>query len=353
MRKDAIAVIGRMATGTVLLDGQTVKTNTLCQELRTRYPDRDFVFVDMYQYKRRAIPILLGTMKAFFRCEHIFVLLSKNGRRFFFPLLMGLNRIFRRRMYHDVIGGALPEEAAKSRSLRRQLNRFQVNWVEFSQMAEDLRKAGVTNAEVLPNFKRLQILQPDELTRDHQEPYVFSMFSRVTRDKGMTAAAQAVSEVNERLGRTAAVVHIYGPVEEDYRQEFEQILKTRSNCVRYLGCIPQDQSVEVLRRSFMLLFPSVYRGEGMPGTIIDAFSAGLPVIATNWHFNGELVHSGETGYCYDWQCPQLLAEHMLHAVTHPEEVDAMRQSCLTEVKKYAPDTVMEQIVQKMNEGAQA
>ena len=57
MRKDAIAVIGRMATGTVLLDGQTVKTNTLRQELRTRYPDRDFVFVDMYQYKRRAIPV--------------------------------------------------------------------------------------------------------------------------------------------------------------------------------------------------------------------------------------------------------------------------------------------------------
>jgi hypothetical protein len=44
---------------------------------------------------------------------------------------------------------------------------------------------------------------------------------------------------------------------------------------------------------------------------------------------------------------------MLHAVTHPEEVDAMRQACLTEVKKYAPDTVMEQIEQKMNEGAKA
>lgn len=353
MGKDAIAVIGRMAIGTILLDGQTVKTNTLCQELRVRYPDREFVFVDVYQYKKRIIPILLGTLKAFFRCEHIFVLLSRNGRRFFFPLLTGLNRIFRRRMYHNVIGGALPGEAAKSKSLRRQLNRFQVNWVEFSQMADELRKAGVTNAEVLPNFKRLQILQPEEQNREHREPYVFSMFSRVMRDKGMTAAAQAVCEVNKRLGRIAAVVHIYGPVEEDYREEFDLVLQTHSDCVRYLGCIPQDQSVEALRCSFMLLFPSVYRGEGMPGTIIDAFSAGLPVIATNWHFNGELVRNGETGYCYDWQCPHLLTEHILHAVTHPEEVDAMRQACLTEAKKYAPDTVMKQIEQKMNEEAGA
>ena len=351
MGKDAIAVIGRMALGTTLLDGQTVKTNTLCEELRVRYPQREFVYVDMYQYKKRALPILLGTLKAFIRCRHIFVLLSRNGRRFFFPLLTGLNRIFRRRLYHDVIGGALPGEAAKSKSLQRQLNRFDVNWVEFSRMADELRDAGVTNAEVLPNFKRLQILKPEDLTAYRQEPFVFSMFSRVTREKGMTAAAEAVSHVNQTLGRVAAIVNIYGPVEESYQEEFDRILKDHADCVRYLGCIPQDQSVAALRSSFMLLFPSVYPGEGMPGTIIDAFSAGLPVIATDWHFNGELVKTGETGYCYDWQQPQLLAEHILHAVTHPEQVDAMRPVCLKEAEKYSPDTVMDLICKKMNEGA--
>lgn len=351
MGKDAIAVIGRMALGTTLLDGQTVKTNTLCEELRVRFPHREFVYVDMYRYKKRAIPILLQTLKAFIRCEHIFVLLSRNGRRFFFPLLTGLNRIFHRRLYHDVIGGALPGEAANSKSLQRQLNRFEVNWVEFAQMKEQLLELGVTNAEVLPNFKRLQILQPEDLTAEYSEPFVFSMFSRVTREKGMTAAAEAVSQVNRTLGRTAATVHIYGPVEEGYREEFERILHTHDGCVRYMGCIPQDQSVNALRSSFMLLFPSVYPGEGMPGTIIDAFSAGLPVIATDWHFNGELVQTGKTGYCYPWQQPEQLVEYILQAVTHPEQVDAMRQNCLDEARKYAPDTVMEQILQKMNEGA--
>ena len=353
MGKNGIAVVGRMAPDAQLLDGQTVKTNILCEELRRRFPDREFVLVDTYQYSKHVFPILMSTCKAFFRCSHIFVLLSRNGRRFFFPLLTGLNRIFHRRMYHDVIGGALPGEAAKSKALCRQLNRFEVNWVEFSQMKDQLRELGITNAEVLPNFKRLQILKQEELPQHTEEPFVFSMFSRVTREKGMTAAAQAVSQVNKTLGRIAAVVNIYGPVEESYREEFEQVLKTYDDCVRYLGCIPQDQSVEALRSSFMLLFPSVYPGEGMPGTIIDAFSAGLPVIATDWHFNGELVKSGLTGYCYDWQQPDLLAQHILHAVTHPKKVDAMRCNCLSEAVKYMPDTVMEQIIQKMNEGADA
>ena len=49
MGKNGIAVVGRMAPGAQLLDGQTVKTNILCEELRRRFPDREFVLVDTYQ----------------------------------------------------------------------------------------------------------------------------------------------------------------------------------------------------------------------------------------------------------------------------------------------------------------
>lgn len=349
MRKKGIAIVGRMAKGVVLLDGQTVKTKVLCEELSRCFPDRHQVWVDTYQYRKHAVPILMNTLRAFMTCEHIFILLSRNGRKFFFPLLTGLNRIFHRRLYHDVVGGALPGEAAQSQALCSQLRQFEVNWVEFEQMKTQLEALGVTNVEVLPNFKRLTILTPETLSQDHQPPFVFSMFSRVLKEKGMTAAAEAVAEVNRRLGTTAAVLRIYGPVEESYREEFEQLLQTHADCVSYLGTIPAEKSVETLSSSFMLLFPSVYFGEGMPGTIIDAFSAGLPVIATDWHFNAELVRSGETGYCYNWEQPQRLAELILHAVTHPAEVEAMRPACLKEAAKYTPEAVMGQICRRMGE----
>lgn len=349
MSKKGIAIVGRMAAGVELLDGQTVKTKVLCEELRRRFPDREQVWVDTYEYRKHAVPILRNTLRAFVKCDHIFVLLSRNGRKFFFPLLTGLNRIFRRRLYHDVVGGALPAEAAQSEGLRRQLKQFEVNWVEFEAMKAELEALGISNAEVLPNFKRLNILSPGDLSNHHEAPFVFSMFSRVTKEKGMTAAAEAVAQVNRRAGKTVAMLRIYGPVEASYRAEFQEILDQFSSCVSYLGSIPQEQSVETLRDSFMLLFPSVYPGEGMPGTIIDAFSAGLPVIATDWHFNAELVRSGETGYCYNWTQPELLAEHILHAVSHPEEVNAMRPACLAEAAKYTPEAVMEQICGRMGE----
>lgn len=348
MSRNDIAVIGRTAQGTQLLDGQTVKTNTLCDELRRTFPDRRIVCVDTFQYKKRAVPILWDTLRAFLSCRHIFVLLSRNGRTFFFPIITALGRLFRRRLYHDVVGGALPGEARERPALLRQLRRFDVNWVEFEGMKQELEALGLHNVEVLPNFKRLRLLTPEQLPTASREPYIFSMFSRVCKTKGMTEAAEAVAEVNCRLGRPVAQLRIYGPVEEAYQEEFSQVLSRHEDCVRYLGCIPQDQSVEVLRDSFMLLFPSVYPGEGMPGTIIDAFSAGLPVIATDWHFNAQLVKNGVTGYHYDWTDARLLTERILYAIAHPEEVDAMRLSCLEAAKKYSPEAAMAQILRKMD-----
>ena len=343
MKMKKIGIIGRVADGTELLDGQTVKTKILCEELKKIFPDREVICVDTYQYKRRVLPILFDTLKVFKSCEDIFILLSKNGRRFFFPILNGINFFCHRRLYHDAVGGALAEEAAERLALRKQLRRFEINWVEFSAMKERLEELKIYNVEVLPNFKRLNVLAPDQISEIKTEPFVFTMFSRIIKEKGIETAAKAIREVNSRFGRKRAVLHIYGPVDNTYRKEFEMLLKEYQNCVPYGGCIPYQDSVKALSSSYMLLFPSVYRGEGMPGTIIDAFSAGLPVIASDWHFNQELVREGETGYCYKWQNPEMLVDKIIYAVDHPEKINQMRKVCLEEALKYTPEKAMEQI----------
>lgn len=353
MRRDGIAIIGRLAAGAELLDGQTVKTKVLYEELRRSFPEREIRCVDVYRYKRRFIPILWQTLRAFFSCEHIFVLLSRNGRTFFFPILTALNRIFRRKLYHDVIGGALPEEAKRRPALQKQLKRFTLNWVELPSMKDSLAELGIGNVEVLPNFKRLSILSADALQMPKDEPFVFATFSRVTRDKGIGEAIVAVADVNRKKGRKAAVLRVYGQVEEDYRETFDALLHRHEDCVVYCGSVPQDQSVEVLRDCYMLLFPSVYAGEGLPGTIIDAYSAGLPVIASDWHFNAELVHDGVTGWCYDHRDASLLTERLLCAVEHPDEVNAMRSACLAEAAVYTPEHAMQQIAKQLRSGDEA
>ena len=348
MQRTGIAVIGRLAQGAELLDGQTVKTNMLYDELRRCYPEADVRCVDVYRYKKRLPVILMQTLLAFVRCEHIFVLLSRNGRRFFFPILTALNAVFRRRLYHNVIGGALPNEAAQMPALRRQLRHFTVNLVESASMQSALAQIGVTNVSVLPNFKRQRILSPEECRGAETAPFIFVTFSRVLREKGSPAAAEAVAAVNAALGAGTAQLRIYGPVDEEYRAAFDALLAQYADCVSYCGCISPAESGTVLADAYMLLFPSVYPGEGMPGTILDAYAAGLPVIATDWHCNAEFVSHGVTGWCYDPETPQQLEEWVRYAVQHPGTVNAMRASCLAQAHRYTPEAGMRMISEIMN-----
>ena len=41
---------------------------------------------------------------------------------------------------------------------------------------------------------------------------------------------------------------------------------------------------------FVLLFPTNYEGKGFAGILIDAYSAGVPVIAYDWKYNAERVN---------------------------------------------------------------
>ena len=52
MKKKDIAVVGRVAEGTELLDGQTVKTKILYEELKKEFPDRNIICIDTYQYRK-------------------------------------------------------------------------------------------------------------------------------------------------------------------------------------------------------------------------------------------------------------------------------------------------------------
>lgn len=343
MKKNGIAVIGRLASGTDLTDGQTVKTRILFDELKRGFPEREVYCVDVYCYKTRFLLILFKIIYIFFKCEHIIVMLSENGRRVLFPFLTVVNKVFRRKLYHDVIGGSLPDEVADRPALLRQMKRFEINWVELSGMKDRLEELGLHNVEVLRNFKRLDLLREEDIERVYGEPYIFTMFSRVIKEKGVEDAACAIAGVNARLGRKAAVLYIYGPIEKAYKDRFDMILDKYHDCVCYMGCLPYDGSVSVLRKGFMLLFPSVYKGEGMPGTIIDAFSAGQPVIATDWHFNSEIVANGVTGFCYDWRNPEMLEELILYSIGHVQVIDRMRRKCLKEARKYMPENAIAQI----------
>ena len=59
-----------------------------------------------------------------------------------------------------------------------------------------------------------------------------------------------------------------------------------------MGEIDSDKSVDIIKNYYWLLFPTRWDGEESAGTICESFIAGVPVIATDWKFNSEMIKSG-------------------------------------------------------------
>lgn len=57
----------------------------------------------------------------------------------------------------------------------------------------------------------------------------------------------------------------------------------------FAGPVKSAQLADVFARHDALVFPTWYEGEGMPGAVIEAMQAGLPVIASRWRSLPELV----------------------------------------------------------------
>ena len=336
-------IIGRVADGSSLCDGQTVKTRVLADELIRRYPDARLLIADTYDYKRHVPGLISSIVQCLRKSDVIFILLSRNGRRVIFPIVDAVNRFYHKPVFHDVIGGAFEYDLVGSRTLQKICSRFETNWIESRCAVERIRATGFQKVAYLPNFKRLSRISLPEAYTSTDSSFKFCTFSRVMQEKGIGAAAQAVIDINRGAGSRKVTLDVYGPIENGFEDQLQQYLDSSDGAVSYKGVADFNSSADILKDYYMLLFPTTFDGEGFPGTLIDAFSAGLPVIATDWHYNGEIIAPNRTGFLYDPKVPGKLRELIEYCISNPDRIHEMRKNCLAEVRQYDADTVMDTI----------
>lgn len=224
--------------------------------------------------------------------------------------------------------------------LRSALKKLNYIYVETSTMKRSLEKQGFKNVVILPNFKDLRILPESELVYPQGEPYRLCTFSRVMKEKGIGDAVEAVKAVNEKLGRTAFALDIFGQVDSGQTDWFERLTESFPEYIHYRGCVPFNKSVGILKDYFCLLFPTRFFTEGIPGTILDAYAAGVPVISARWESFSDVVDDGVTGIGFDF-CNQSDLEKTLYKVANePNLVLEKKKSCVSAARKYTPNEAM-------------
>lgn len=113
---------------------------------------------------------------------------------------------------------------------------------------------------------------------------------------------------------------------------------------RYLGFRPLEEIMARMARAQYLVLPSICY-ENSPRTIVEAFSCGLPVIASRLGALADLVRDGVTGLLFQPGDPADLAEKIAWAEAHPEQMVRMGQAARAEYEaEYTPERNYEMLM---------
>ena len=319
-----------------MLDGQTVKTKNLYEAISDLYGEKNIKIIDTYNVKFRFPIVLILIIRAFLSCESVIMLPAHNGIKIFAPFFYILKKIFRKKTYYCVIGGWLPSFLADKPRLCDSLKSFDGIFVEKNTMKSALCEYEFENVIVLPNFKKLQIIDPSDITVDSAFPLRLCTFSRVMKEKGIEDAVEAVKITNDQLGKVAYSLDIYGQVDPGYQDRFNSLIEDFPSFVRYKGCVPFDDSTNVLSSYYALLFPTYYSGEGFAGTLLDSYASALPVIASDWKYNPELV-SSDVGFLFPAGDIDALCGLLIDIYKTNIDLKKMKYNCIAKAHLYSFD----------------
>lgn len=332
-----VAVIGHFGVGLDLANGQTIKTKIVTEAIEKNIGEKVLI-IDAHGGVKAIIPVILGCIKALKNCDNIILMLTENGLKVTVPILSIFNRFYKKRIHYIVIGGWLPKFLEKQELLEKQLKTFFKIYVETNTMKKRLEEKGFENIVVMPNCKELTILDKESLVYQNEEPLKICTFSRVMKEKGIGDLVKIVKEIN--CDKKRIELDIYGQIDAQQTEWFNELKNDFPDFIHYGGTIPFDKSVETLKNYFMLIFPTRFYTEGIPGTIIDGYAAGIPVLSAKWESYSDVVDENKSGVGYEFNNVKSLKNKLLYCVNNPEIVNEMKEYCLFKSKEFTIEQAM-------------
>jgi glycosyltransferase involved in cell wall biosynthesis len=114
--------------------------------------------------------------------------------------------------------------------------------------------------------------------------------------------------------------------------------------VEYVGKKTHDEVLELMKGARLIVVPSLWY-EGFPMTMVEAYAAGLPVVASEVGGLSELVRHGETGLHFPAGDVAALAERLSHLQEHPDKLAHMRHEARREFEnKYTAQRNYEMLI---------
>lgn len=335
-----VIFVGWISKGSVPVVGETVKNQYIIEELK-KYCE--VIELDFYQ-KNRHPWIYLQAAWAFVSHPHASIIISTSAKNVYdmLRLLKGLS--MKRHIIHWVVGGAFPQLIKEGRFKADVFNYVNLNLVQCRDMIDQLKEAGVNNGKYVSNFKRIDYYPDFEQAlrlRCLEKVMRFVFLSRVHPAKGCDYIIQVAKNLNASGYQGRFIVDFYGKFDKTYQEGFLKNIESVGN-IAYKGMLnlKEPKGYDVLATYHAMLFPTFHPSEGFAGIFIDAFIAGLPVLASDWAYNSEIIDDGRLGVIFPTHDVAALEQAMKDCIDGKTDIAQMGRNAREEAPKYEAKNVL-------------
>ena len=159
----------------------------------------------------------------------------------------------------------------------------------------------------------------------------FLYLGRLDKAKGIDILCQAFSQVAGQNQDFLLRIAGWGPLEASLREKY----KNQRNIV-FIGSVFGAQKTKLFRDSDVLVAPSI-AAETFSIVIAEAYSHGVPVIASSVGAFPEIVREGQTGFLVKAGSVDELYSALAKVSQVPFLVSSMSGSCIDEARKYTTE----------------
>ena len=285
-----VLVLGYFGYNSNQLDGQTVKTRDVYR-LVYEQTNGDVDYYDTEDFQFRKLSIFKMFWKVI-RCRTLFYLPAHNNLKYIFPIIYVLSAIFRVRIHYFVVGGWLREFLMSLPLHRAMLRRSEGIHVETNRLKDELEEYfHYENVDIFPNF-RFFYFDPK---RFESEKLRIVFMARVNKMKGLDWIFELAEAIEEQHLQDHFSITFYGPILEEDKKYFEENV-LRFSFIEYKGFGEPKEIHQTLSKYDVMLLPTHYYTEGLPGSVVDAYISGIPVIVSEWKHSLEFVENGVSGF---------------------------------------------------------
>jgi glycosyltransferase involved in cell wall biosynthesis len=338
-----IIFIGAINKHNLPRGGEEYKNQLLTSLLKNEF---NVTIIDTHNWKKNPA-IILKMLFQLLLVKHERIVLSASSHSIYKLLkLLHFFPSLPQKIVYFVIGGYMPSAIYSGVFKKKYYSNIRKIVVEGNLLLKQLSMSGIEkNVQVIPNFKRFNLESHKVISNSQDHIFRFVFLSRIHPDKGIYEIMKASEILHNTYGADKITVTFYGNLEKSEESHFKDKMKHPFYYGGELDFMRNEQHAYNELSTFdCMLFPTYWAGEGFPGVLIDAFIAGIPVIATDWNMNKEVLTDGEDAIIIPIKDAQALAHAMFQLIQSRPKLSLMKQNSSKKANQFHINQVRQHIL---------